>query len=105
MGIISRKNRIISRIATKTANYTATNQDEIIEVDSTSEVVIITLPSTGIDVGKKFIVTWVSGTNSVTIASPINLIDVDGISKASVIIANVDESYNYYKGSTVYQLF
>jgi hypothetical protein len=86
------------------ATYTATMTDSVIEVNSTSNAVQITLPSS-ITNGKRFFISWVAGANPVTITSPSNLVDIDGVSKGTITIANLQDTYNYFKGSLRYQLF
>lgn len=57
---------------TKTANYTATDADNIIDVDTTAGAVTITLPSASGRNGKEWRITKVAGANNVTIAGNIN---------------------------------
>jgi hypothetical protein len=90
-------------LSTKTADYTVTEADEIIEVDTTAGNVEITLPNT-LTAGKKITIIWIAGANTLTITSVKNMVDFDGVPKLSITPTVLHTAYSYINGSVNYQL-
>jgi hypothetical protein len=87
---------------TVTNSTTATNTDHVIEADTTSNPITITLPNAA--TGKFYIVVWIAGANPLTITSTVPLTNFDGTTSLSVSPADLYTSYFWHKGSLRYQL-
>ena len=91
-----------------TASTVVTVNDEIIEVDSTLNSIVITLPNTAVN-GKRYYISWIAGTNPVTIidSTGSTLINESGNAVTTITIPVLNSVFNYYKSgsSTAWRLF
>jgi hypothetical protein len=94
-----------NEFAVKTANYTATSIDSILDVDTSLGNVTITLPDT-LPLGKTIVITKISSLNTLSVVSTGGklLVDFDGVNKATITSTALNTSYRYMNGSVAYQL-
>lgn len=81
------QNEVLFAVATKTANYTLTTEDDIIKADATSGAITMTLP-TAVGAKKMYCVKKIDSTSNAVNVATTSAQTIDGSSSIAITVQN-----------------